>query len=130
MGEKERQTYYAELEHLIKSNGLQDKVFLKGRTSNVPEVLRKSDIFAFPSFWEGFGLALAEGLSAGLPAVGFKTCPGVNELIKHGESGYLCRCVCSAAHEKSQPHPDHFCQRRAFPPLATYHRWAGAVKTG
>ena len=89
-GEKERQTYYAELEHLIKSNGLQDKVFLKGRTSNVPEVLRKSDIFAFPSFWEGFGLALAEGLSAGLPAVGFKTCPGVNELIKHGESGYLC----------------------------------------
>ena len=89
-GEKERQTYYVELERLIKSNNLQDRVFLKGTTNNVPEVLKQGDIFAFPSFWEGFGLALAEGMSAGLPAVGFKTCPGVNELIKDGESGYLC----------------------------------------
>lgn len=89
-GEKERQTYYVELERLIKSNNLQDRVFLKGTTNNVPEVLKYGDIFAFPSFWEGFGLALAEGMSAGLPAVGFKTCPGVNELIRDGESGYLC----------------------------------------
>ena len=89
-GEKERQTYYAELERLIKTNNLQDRVFLKGTTDNVPQVLKNADVFAFPSYWEGFGLALAEGMSAGLPAVGFKTCPGVNELIKDGESGYLC----------------------------------------
>ena len=89
-GEKERQTYYVELEQLIKSNNLQDRVFLKGTTNNVPKVISEADIFAFPSFWEGFGLALAEGMSAGLPAVGFRTCPGVNELIKDGESGYLC----------------------------------------
>ena len=62
----------------------------QGHKAIITVVVQVSDIFAFPSFWEGFGLALAEGMSAGLPAVGFKTCPGVNELIKDGESGYLC----------------------------------------
>ena len=52
--------------------------------------MREADIFAFPSAFEGFGMALAEGMSVGLPAVGYKNCPAVNELIKDGETGFLC----------------------------------------
>jgi len=48
-----------------------------------------ADIFAFPSAFEGFGLSMAEAMSAGLPVVAYKTCPAVNELITDGEDGFL-----------------------------------------
>lgn len=89
-GSPDKKAYYLELEHLIKSNKLEQKVFLKGSTDKVPQVLKEADIFAFPSAYEGFGMALAEGMSVGLPAVGFKNCSAVNELIKDGKTGILC----------------------------------------
>lgn len=89
-GAKDRDTYYAELEHHIKVNKLQERVFLKGTTNNVPEVLRNADVYAFPSAYEGFPLALGEAMSAGLPAIGFKSCPAVNEIIIDGKTGVLC----------------------------------------
>lgn len=89
-GHKDREAYYKELENIIRSNNLQDRVFLKGPTNNVPEKLKDADIFAFPSAVEGFGMALAEGMSVGLPSIGYKNCPAVNELIKDGLTGILC----------------------------------------
>lgn len=89
-GAKDREAYYKELELLISSYHLENRVFIKGTTNDVGYVLQKSDIFAFPSAYEGFGLALAEGMSAGLPVVGYKNCTGVNELIKDGVTGFLC----------------------------------------
>lgn len=89
-GVKDRATYYKELEHMISSANLSDRIFIKGATDKVPEKLREADIFAFPSAFEGFGMALAEGMSVGLPAIGYKNCPAVNELIKDGETGFLC----------------------------------------
>lgn len=89
-GAVDNKAYYMELKNFIKLHGLTDKVFLKGTTDKVPQVLKEADIFAFPSAYEGFGMALAEGMSVGLPAVGFKNCPAVNELIKDGKTGILC----------------------------------------
>lgn len=34
-------------------------------------------------------MALAEAMSAGLPAIGFKSCSGVNEIITHDFDGLL-----------------------------------------
>jgi len=44
-----------------------------------------------PSSYESFGLATAEALAAGLPAVGFADCPGTNEIIQDGVNGLLAR---------------------------------------
>ncbi|MGE0707452.1 MAG: glycosyltransferase [Planctomycetota bacterium] len=40
-----------------------------GFVTDVPAVLDALDLFVMPSRWEGFGLALAEALARGLPAV-------------------------------------------------------------
>ena len=82
--------YEDELRNLIIKNKLENSVFLKGKTSDIDAELKKASIFAFPSAFEGFPLALTEGMSMGLPAVGFKSCPAVNELIKDGSNGILC----------------------------------------
>lgn len=79
------------LNDTIKTLGLKDKVFLNGFTDDPVSKLKDSDIFIFPSKYEGFGLALAEGMSLGLPVLGFATCSGVNELIKHNVSGFLAK---------------------------------------
>ena len=89
-GAEDGKAYYKELQLLIKKHHLENRVFLKGPTNDVPSVLQQGDIFAFPSASEGFGLALGEAMSMGLPAVGYKSCSAVNELIKDGENGYLC----------------------------------------
>ena len=89
-GAEHGKVYYKELESLIKKHHLENKVFLKGTTNNVKDVLVKGDLLAFPSAYEGFSLALTEAMSMGLPAVGYKNCSGLNELIRNGVSGFLC----------------------------------------
>ena len=84
-----KRSYQKNLEESIQRAGLERRVFLKGTTHEVASVLQKGDLFVFPSAFEGFGLTLAEGLSMGLPAVGYKNCVAVNELIQDGVNGIL-----------------------------------------
>lgn len=35
-------------------------------------------------------MALGEAMSMGLPAIGYKSCSAVNELIQDGKNGFLC----------------------------------------
>ena len=89
-GAEDGKAYYKELQFLIKKYRLERRVFLKGATKTVSSVLKAGDIFAFPSAYEGFGLSLGEAMSMGLPAVGYKSCSAVNELIEDGKNGFLC----------------------------------------
>lgn len=89
-GAEDRKIYKKELEYLIASNHLEKQVYLMGTTTDVPSVLQQGDIFAFPSAYEGFGMSLGEAMSMGLPAIGYKSCPAVNELIINGKTGILC----------------------------------------
>lgn len=89
-GAVDGKAYYKELQMMISKNKLENQVFLKGTTDDVESVLKAGDVFAFPSAYEGFGMSLAEGMSMGLPAIGYKNCSGVNELITDGVDGYLC----------------------------------------
>lgn len=88
-GAIDNKAYYIELKNLIKIKNLQDRVFLKGPTNEIPEKLREADIYAIPSAYEGFCLALGEGMSVGLPSVGYLSAPSVNEVIRNGENGLL-----------------------------------------
>ncbi|MDR3234107.1 MAG: glycosyltransferase [Planctomycetaceae bacterium] len=81
--------YALYLRKLIRKEQLQERVFLMGTTKNVSAVFAQSAIFAFPSAYEGFPLALGEAMAAGLPCIGLKSAPGVNELITDGYNGLL-----------------------------------------
>ncbi|WP_293917040.1 MULTISPECIES: glycosyltransferase [unclassified Sphingobacterium] len=77
------------LKDRIEQYKLEDRIFLKGFTETPVEKMKSADIFIFPSKYEGFGLALGEAMSAGLPSLAFQSCSGVNELIDHGRTGFL-----------------------------------------
>ncbi|HAE65913.1 glycosyltransferase [Sphingobacterium multivorum] len=77
------------LKDQINHVGMERRIFLRGFTEDPLAKMRDADIFIFPSKYEGFGLALAEAMSIGLPSIGFSTCSGVNELIEHGRNGFL-----------------------------------------
>ncbi len=81
--------YVATVKALIKKYHLEDRVKLCGTTGDLSPVWERTDIFAFPSHHEGFGIALVEAMGAGIPAIGYRACSAVNELIKDGETGLL-----------------------------------------
>lgn len=82
--------YTRKLTNTIEECGIGDQVHLCGTTNDVPKQLARASIFAFPSEYEGFPLALTEAMSMGIPAVGWVDCPSVNKLIRDGENGILC----------------------------------------
>ncbi|MGE4313759.1 MAG: glycosyltransferase family 4 protein [Pseudobdellovibrionaceae bacterium] len=79
------------LEELIAKHHLEDRVTLVGTTDRIYREYRHADIFAMPSKYESFGLATAEALAFGVPAVGFATCPGTNEIIADKKNGLLVK---------------------------------------
>jgi glycosyltransferase involved in cell wall biosynthesis len=56
------------------------RVHVLGHVDDVPGVLAGGDIFLQPSLWEGFDLAVAEAMAAGLPVVATDI-PGLNEVV-------------------------------------------------
>jgi len=77
------------LQELIESLGVGGQVELAGATARIDAEYSAADLFVLPSSYESFGLATAEALLHGLPAVGFADCAGTNELIREGENGRL-----------------------------------------
>jgi GalNAc-alpha-(1->4)-GalNAc-alpha-(1->3)-diNAcBac-PP-undecaprenol alpha-1,4-N-acetyl-D-galactosaminyltransferase len=77
------------LQERVRRMGLEARIKLVGLVANVFQELAASHVMAFPSRYEGFPNALAEGLAAGLPAVGFRGVSGVEELILDEETGLL-----------------------------------------
>lgn len=81
-----------ELQCYIDSLGISDKVFLKGHTSNVAEVLSRADLFILTSDIEGMPNALQEALAAGVPCISTDCpCGGPKMLIEDGNNGKLCK---------------------------------------
>jgi glycosyltransferase involved in cell wall biosynthesis len=70
---------------------LQVKLRLLGNLPHVelPKVLRESSVFLLVSSHEGHPKSLIEAMACGLPAIGADS-PGIRELIRHGETGFLC----------------------------------------
>jgi glycosyltransferase involved in cell wall biosynthesis len=78
----------SELERLIASLGLQDKVRLAGWISDIPAYLRTLHLYVQPSAYEGMCIAAHEAMAEGLPVVATP----VGELrrsVQPGQTGML-----------------------------------------
>jgi glycosyltransferase involved in cell wall biosynthesis len=73
----------------IQEAGLEDKVFLMGRTDRVGEELCKAGMFVLSSRSEGMPMVLLEAMSKGLPVVAFDCPTGPADLINDGVDGQL-----------------------------------------
>lgn len=81
--------YDKEINDYIENNGISNQVFMMGYTKDLKATYQSADIQAFPSNGEGFSLAIADAMAYGLPHVGFKYAPSVNEVIIDNHNGFL-----------------------------------------
>lgn len=67
--------YLAGIEKVIREMELSAEVFFTGfiEEKDLPTVYRMSELFAFPSFYEGFGLPPLEAMASGCPVVSSNT---------------------------------------------------------
>ncbi|WP_196594381.1 glycosyltransferase family 4 protein [Pectinatus sottacetonis] len=72
----------------IWKNNLSAKVHFLGHKQDVENYLAAADIVVLPSYFETFGLVLAEGMAAQLPAVAYDV-GGISEIIKDNTTGFL-----------------------------------------
>jgi GalNAc-alpha-(1->4)-GalNAc-alpha-(1->3)-diNAcBac-PP-undecaprenol alpha-1,4-N-acetyl-D-galactosaminyltransferase len=78
-----------ELENLCLELNLQDRVFMPGTIKNIDAHLRKADIFALTSRFEGFPVTLCEAMACGVPVIATDCLSGPREIIHNGIDGML-----------------------------------------
>lgn len=77
-----------DLKQQIRELEVDHAVTLLGHRKDVPEVLAASDVFAFPSVYEGLGGALIEALALSLPIVA-SDIPALREVVEEGDNAIL-----------------------------------------
>ena len=78
IGEGETET---KMKTLCHSLGLSDRVSFLGNRSDVPRLLKDSDIIVLSSHWEGLSLSSIEGMASGRPFVASDV-DGLREIVK------------------------------------------------
>ncbi len=68
--------------------GVKGRVVLAGPHRQIERVFGAADIFAFPTFYEPFGMVITEAMASGLPVVTSRSA-GAAEMIEDGHSGLL-----------------------------------------
>ena len=108
------------VEALVKTLGITERVDFLGIRTDIPEILKQSDIVVLSSHWEGLSLSSIEGMASGRPFIASDV-DGLHEIVKgagilfpHGDYKQLAkeiRQLCST--------PVHYnvvareCQERA-----------------
>ena len=75
------------LEELIKANGLENKVFLKGLVMPPHSDMARADCFVMPSRFEGLPNVVLESLACGTPVIATAESGGINEIAKDCPEG-------------------------------------------
>jgi glycosyltransferase involved in cell wall biosynthesis len=82
---------------LAQTLGIAEHVLMPGKFYNPMPILEVGDVFVLSSRFEGFGIALAEAMACGLPAVAFNCNYGPAEVIRNGINGLLIEPLCISA---------------------------------
>lgn len=77
-----------ELEEDVNSLGISSHVTIMGMRRDIPELLKKMDIFVLSSTTEGISLTLLEAMATGLPVVATRV-GGNPEVVVDGSTGFL-----------------------------------------
>jgi glycosyltransferase EpsF len=77
-----------QIEDMVRDRNLTSNFTFLGIRGDVEAILAGSDIFFFPSHWEGLGLVVLEAMAAGLPLVA-SDLPVLREAVLNGETGIL-----------------------------------------
>jgi glycosyltransferase involved in cell wall biosynthesis len=77
------------LEQQAETLGVAGSVRFLGPTNEVPRVMSDGSILVSASRAEGFPMTLLEAMACGLPCVAADCAPGVRELVRPGQTGYL-----------------------------------------
>ena len=78
----------AEVAVLAGRLGLVDRIRFTGHVRDVPAVLPALDVLVCASREEGFGLAVVEAMTVGIPVVSTR-CGGPEDVLEHGVTGLL-----------------------------------------
>lgn len=79
-----------QLEEQVKTLGVQEYVHFAGAFSktDLPQVMSQTDVVVLSTHYEGFGVALVEGMAYGKPVIGTAV-SGVTEVIDDNVTGFL-----------------------------------------
>jgi len=78
-----------ELQKLANELGLKDDVLFLGYQNNPFKFIYRSNVFVFPSHWEGFGNVIIEAMACGVPVISTNCHSGPDEIINDGVNGII-----------------------------------------
>ncbi|HEU0303527.1 MAG TPA: glycosyltransferase family 4 protein [Gaiellaceae bacterium] len=78
----------ATLEALARELAVADRVLMPGRVGDIAAFYRRCDVVVHPARWEGFGLAMLEGMLAAKPVVAARA-GSAPEIVADGMTGLL-----------------------------------------
>ena len=89
---------------MAREYGVAEQVIFAGVTREVEKYYFAGDVFAMPSVYDTFGMAVLEAMAAGLPVVISRTV-GAGDLVRNGIEGFVL---------KDPPSPAEFSEKIAF----------------
>lgn len=88
-GYRQAQAFVDAVKRRVRREGLESRVVFTGHTDRVPDYLKISDVFMFPSRREGFPSAVIQAMATGLPCI-VSDLDGISrDMIDHDVDGYI-----------------------------------------
>jgi glycosyltransferase involved in cell wall biosynthesis len=77
-----------ELKQKTKEKKLEKRLIFHGSVGEIPEKLKRADLYVHPAWYEPFGLVILEAMASGLPVVSLDGY-GNRELIEENKNGFI-----------------------------------------